>query len=126
MLSIEAIRKTLSSYFSHQPIQKAWIFGSYARGEQKSDSDLDILVDFDPDNYPSLLLHASIISDLEEILKTKIDLVPQEMVYPRVKRNIEQDKILIYERNCLHHLGEGIDANPLTLQLSHSSNLLTL
>ena len=98
MLSIEAIRKTLSSYFSHQPIQKAWIFGSYARGEQKSDSDLDILVDFDPDCNLNLFSLARIILDLETLSGLRVDLVDHARIYKDISHFIENDKILIYER----------------------------
>lgn len=37
----------IKEYMSHQPILRAWIFGSYSRGEERSDSDIDILVDYD-------------------------------------------------------------------------------
>ena len=41
------ITKQLCEYFSTQPVLKAWVFGSYARGEQGPNSDIDILVRFD-------------------------------------------------------------------------------
>ena len=37
----------IKEYMSHQPILRVWIFGSYSRGEERSDSDIDILVDYD-------------------------------------------------------------------------------
>ncbi|MBQ7489376.1 MAG: nucleotidyltransferase domain-containing protein [Bacteroidales bacterium] len=39
--------KTIQDYFKTQPVLKAWVFGSYARGEETEDSDVDILVDLD-------------------------------------------------------------------------------
>ena len=39
--------KTIQDYFKTQPVLKAWLFGSYARGEETPDSDVDILVDLD-------------------------------------------------------------------------------
>lgn len=97
-MTIETIREKLSIYFQSQPVAKAWLFGSYARGEQTPESDIDILVDFDPDNYPSLLKHSGMINELEDLFKTKIDIVPSDCLYSRVKKNIENQKILIYER----------------------------
>lgn len=91
--------KLITDFLATQPILRAWIFGSYARGEQRPDSDLDILVDFDKDNYPSLLQHSFMIKELEDILQIKIDLVPQECVYPLYRPIIEKDRILVYERN---------------------------
>lgn len=42
-LDIQAIR----DYFKTQLILKAWLFGSYARGEQTPESDVDLIVEFD-------------------------------------------------------------------------------
>lgn len=99
MLSIDEIKETLTKYFQQKPISKAWIFGSFARGEQTKESDIDILVDFDKDEYPSLLSHVRMISDLEELLGIKIDLVPRDQVFSILKPRIESEKQLIYERN---------------------------
>lgn len=96
---ITHIIDTVNKFFRSSPVVKAWLFGSYARGEQTSDSDIDILVDFDKDNYPSLLEHSGMILDLEELLNTRVDLVPNERVFPSIKPYIDKDKILIYERN---------------------------
>ncbi len=43
IIDIEKIKR----YLSGQPVVKAWLFGSFARGEQREDSDVDILVSFD-------------------------------------------------------------------------------
>ena len=42
------VRNTINEYFKSKPIQKAWVFGSVARGEEHPDSDVDILVSFVP------------------------------------------------------------------------------
>ena len=46
-MSTQQIQQTLAEYFATQPVLKAWLFGSYARGEQREDSDVDILVALD-------------------------------------------------------------------------------
>ena len=99
MPTLEELKITLSRFFESKPIDKAWIFGSYARGEQTPLSDIDILVDFIEDNYPSLLSHAAMICDLEDIFNLKVDLVPRKNLYPCIKKEVEKDKILIYERS---------------------------
>ncbi|MCH5229416.1 MAG: nucleotidyltransferase family protein [Muribaculaceae bacterium] len=99
MLSVEKIKNTLQSFFTSQPIERAWIFGSYARGEQTPDSDIDILVDFNKDNYPSLLNHVRMIYELEKILGIKIDLVPNDGLYPSIRPIIEKERILLYEKH---------------------------
>ena len=42
------VRNTINEYFKSKPIQKAWVFGSVARGEEHPGSDVDILVSFVP------------------------------------------------------------------------------
>ena len=94
------LRDTISSYFATQPVQKAWLFGSYARGEETADSDVDILVVFDKDGGKSisLLKHIKIALDLEDILGKKVDLITEGTLMPFAQETAEKDKILIYER----------------------------
>lgn len=90
---------SIKSYFKNQPISKAWLFGSFARGEAKDNSDVDILVSFDEAARVSLLRHAGILCDLEDILKRPVDLVNELSLYPEVRESVNNDKILIYERS---------------------------
>ena len=46
-MSTQVITQQISDYFKTQPVLKAWIFGSFARGEQREDSDVDLLVKLD-------------------------------------------------------------------------------
>lgn len=94
MLNLDSVKK----YLSGQPVLKAWLFGSYARGEETSSSDVDILVEFDKKERIGLLRYADIILHLEQILKKKVDLVSEGALYPDIKPYVDMDKILIYER----------------------------
>ena len=98
LMSTQMINKTIADYFKTQPVLKAWIFGSFARGEETPLSDIDILVQFDEDGV-SLLKHAAMICDLEKILDRPVDIVPEKALRPRVRESINQDRKLIYERN---------------------------
>ena len=93
-LNFEKIKK----YFASKPIEKAWLIGSYARGTQTSDSDVDILVKFDPEARIGLFMFSQIIDDLENIAKKNIDLVEEGTFYPWIEENVSKEKILIYER----------------------------
>jgi len=66
------------------------IFGSFARGEQKEESDIDILVEF---NKPIGLAFIELGDFLSEVLGVKVDLVTAEMVRknPLLKENVERD-----------------------------------
>ena len=99
MSSIEQIKNIVQDYFETQPIKKAWVFGSYARGEETPESDIDILVDYGEGRKPSLITIAGIRIELEERFKTKVDLVPEDGLYDNIRPYVDRDKILIYERS---------------------------
>ena len=89
--------KTIADYFKTQPVLKAWLFGSYSRGEQTKDSDVDILVLLDK-SRPIGLKFFGMWNDLEELLGRKVDLVSDGTLLPFAQQSAEKDKILIYER----------------------------
>ena len=88
----------ISKYFSNQPIERAWIFGSYSRDEENRKSDIDILVNFSKDTKITLFKYIHIINDLQALTGKKIDLVEEGQLKPFASVNAEQQKILIYER----------------------------
>jgi uncharacterized protein len=62
------------------------LFGSAARGETSEDSDIDFLVEFEPGR--SLLDHAALVLDLEELLGRKVDIVTERGLYWLLRRRI--------------------------------------
>lgn len=92
------IQQTIAEYFKTQPILKAWIFGSFARGDQTPTSDVDLLVVYDDVVGVSLLKHASMIVELEKILQRPVDLVEDGTLLPFAAESANRDKKLIYER----------------------------
>lgn len=97
-MSIQAMQKTITDYFKTQPVKKAWLFGSYSRGEQRPWSDVDILVEFDRETPIGLLKFAGIMCDLEDLLGHKVDLVEEGTLKPYAVDNVNRDKKLIYAR----------------------------
>ena len=89
---------TIRQYFATQPIKKAWLFGSCSRGEERADSDIDILVEYNDSDSISLITISRIITYLSKKLNRKIDLVEEGCLLPFARMNVEQDKQLIYER----------------------------
>lgn len=96
-MSTQMINTAIADYLKTQPIQRAWIFGSYARGEETPLSDVDLLVEYDEDGI-SLLKHAAMICELEKILDRPVDIVEDGTLRPRVRERVNQDRKLIYER----------------------------
>jgi hypothetical protein len=74
--------------------KKIKLFGSYARGDWSSNSDLDVIVEFE--DVKSLLELIKIEQELEEALNVKVDLLTEESVSPYLKKNIKRDeKVLL-------------------------------
>ena len=92
-----AIIEALRHYFSPHPVLKAWLFGSFSRGEETKDSDVDIMVSLDK-SKPIGLKFFGMWSDLEELLGRKVDLVSEGTLLPFAQESVERDKILVYER----------------------------
>lgn len=65
------------------------IFGSYARNQQRKDSDLDILVNFE--KTINLLDFIGIELDLSDLLGIKVDLVSEKSILPSLRPYIEKD-----------------------------------
>ncbi len=93
----QEIINIVAKYFRNKPVLKAYIFGSVAKGEANSDSDIDILVDLDYSQRIGLLFIQMKI-DLENLLHKKVDLVSSKGLSPYIRLQIEKEKLLIYER----------------------------
>ena len=87
----------LRAYFATKPVLKAYLFGSFARGEADDKSDVDIMVDLDPAR-PLGLQFFGMAVDLEEMLGRKVDLVTGSGMSPRVMPYVRPDLRLIYAR----------------------------
>jgi predicted nucleotidyltransferase len=69
------------------------IFGSYIRGEQKPESDLDILVEFE--EAPGLFEYIQLEDYLSEILGVKVDLVMKSALKPAIAKHILEEVVAI-------------------------------
>jgi len=92
-----SMKKTIADYFKTQPVVKAWIFGSFARGEATPASDVDILVALDYTHLDGFGFFG-MWGDLERMLGRSVDLVTESGLNPNIRESVERDKQLIYER----------------------------
>lgn len=97
-LKREKIIHSIQGYFQQQPVEKVWLFGSFARKTESYDSDIDVLVQFSELAQIDLFDYVGIKQDLEEITGRQIDLVQKGQELPQIKPIIAQEKVLIYER----------------------------
>jgi uncharacterized protein len=94
MPTLEEILTTLREQHAilsgHYPIQRLALFGSWARGDAREDSDVDILVEVDP----SIGLRFVDLGDqLEEALGRRVDLVSRRAIKPSYWKRIEAELI---------------------------------
>lgn len=95
----EMIKQKIAEYFETQPVLKAWIFGSFARGEETPQSDVDILFVPDRSGKPfTLFTMGGMYMDLKELLGREVDLIEEGSLRPYAVESANRDKILIYER----------------------------
>ncbi len=67
------------------------VFGSVARGEADAQSDIDLLVEFEPDR--SLLDHAALWLELQELLGCKVDVVSEDGVKARIRDRVLREAL---------------------------------
>ena len=83
-------RETLSSQYS---VRDIGVFGSYINNNQKAESDIDILVEFN--EMPDLIKFIELESYLENLLQTKVDLVEKSSIRPQLKKEILQRVVMV-------------------------------
>ena len=88
----------IADYFKTQPVLKAWLFGSFARGEESPESDVDILVEFDHGESIGLFKYVGMKLDIEDMVWRNVDLVEEGTLLPFAVESANRDKQLIYER----------------------------
>jgi len=94
----QTVVNKLKTFFPDYPVEKAWIFGSYARGEETRKSDIDIMVRFNKGANISLFDYVGIMNELEDLFHKKVDLVEEGQLRRWAQESVEHDKVLVYER----------------------------
>lgn len=77
-------------------VKELSLFGSAARGEMRPESDIDIMVEFEPGVRIGLVKFESLIDELQSIAGRKVDLVTKRGLKPWVRQSVLQDARVIY------------------------------
>ncbi|HEY6340080.1 MAG TPA: nucleotidyltransferase family protein [Bryobacteraceae bacterium] len=91
-LPTQAIAELCRRYHVHE----LSVFGSAARGDMKPESDIDILVEFEPDAPIGLWEFGHIEGELSVLLGRKVDLVSKRGLKPRVRPYVLRDAKVVY------------------------------
>lgn len=90
-------RKALTEFCPRWQIEELAVFGSVARGSQRSDSDVDLLVTFRPDAPWSTLDLVDLREDLSGLFGRRVDLIEERAIRnPWRKASILRDKSVLY------------------------------
>lgn len=94
-MSAEEIASKLAPLLERYGVRQAGIFGSYARGEERSDSDLDLLVEFR--SPKSLLTLVRMERELSDALGIKVDLLTEQAISPYLIERIRAELKVVYQ-----------------------------
>jgi len=93
-MELEGLRSKIIPILERHEVKKAAVFGSFVRGEQKEESDIDILVEFKGEK--SLLDLAGLKIELEETLHRKVDVLTYNSLHPLLKdRILKEQKVIL-------------------------------
>lgn len=97
MRSLAELKRKLKTHIDDikrkYEVKEMAIFGSYAKGEAKEESDIDILVDFE--EIPDMLTFLELEIYLEEILGVKVDLVRKQALRREIKERVLKEAIRV-------------------------------
>jgi len=92
-MELEEIKRKIIPLLRRFDVKKAAFFGSFVRGEEKEDSDIDLLVEFKGEK--SLLDLVGLKIELEELLGRKVDVLTYGSLHPLLKDRILQEQKVI-------------------------------
>ena len=94
--TIEEIKNMSREMFSRRDfIEKAYLFGSYARNTADKNSDIDIVVSL---NSPVGMKLYSLYDEIENVFDKNSDILTENEILNIMPRTYERDRVLLYER----------------------------
>lgn len=87
------IQREVIAVLQRRGVAHAGVFGSFACGEQRPDSDLDLLVEFE--GWSSLIDMAGLRLDLQDLLGRRVDVVTPDGLSPSIRDHVMRDLVVI-------------------------------
>ncbi len=94
---LKEIKDQIEPVLKKYPISYAGVFGSFARGEEKSESDVDIMIRLKPNNTFSLFDLIGVESELAKKIGRKVDLATEKSIGRYIRTSVFHDLKSVYE-----------------------------
>ncbi len=94
--SIDVSHDELTAYCQRHHVLKLALFGSVLRNDFREDSDIDVLVEFEPHARVGFLTLAAMQRELAEMLRRPVDLVPETGLKPLIREDILDSAEVLY------------------------------
>ncbi len=96
MVRLNASVEDLAAVCRRNEVRELSVFGSAVRGQQRPDSDVDLLVEFEPSARIGFIALARLAHELEELLGRKVDLVPKDGLKPRIRDHVLSEAEVLF------------------------------
>ena len=97
-IKINISQKQLNEFCQHHHISKLALFGSVLRDDFNAESDIDVLVEFEPDQIPGLTFF-EMEAELTQMLGRKVDLNTPGFLSPRIRKIVQQEAVVQYVKS---------------------------
>ncbi len=94
--TVLAALKAAEPHLRSKGVTHAAVFGSVARGEHGPDSDIDIMVEINPDAHMGVFGYVAIVNTIEDMFPTRVDVSNKECLRPHVRPSAERDAIYAF------------------------------
>lgn len=93
--TLSQLKSSLTPILQENGVVSAYLFGSYARGEAKKTSDIDLAIRFSKKERKSLFDLVGLKLEIQKKLKKKVDLGTLDSLHPIIKKQAKEDFIKI-------------------------------
>lgn len=94
-MDIETIKSKAVPILKRHGITRAFVFGSYARGQQRKRSDIDILIGYPSEACITLITISRLRAELKKALNIKVDIVSENGLSPHIRDSVLKEKRVI-------------------------------
>ena len=97
-LDLDIPQKEIAAFCRRHHIRRLALFGSVLRGNLGPDSDIDVLVEFDPDHIPGLAFF-TMQRELSQILGREVDLNTPQFLSPYFRQQVQDEAAVIFDQS---------------------------